>query len=124
MNQHQLFHPGVLGHTGRASGAALAGLLPICVHHRLAIRPVGSNLEITFTLPEPNRTGGRPPETLLTAEQKRERHNARNLERYYRRKELGFCMKCPNKIVEGQNRCLTCAEKHRRDQLARQKRKR
>ena len=120
MNQHQLFHPGVLGHTGRASGAALAGLLPICVHHRLATRPVGSNLEITFALPKPDRTG-RAPKSRLEKEQIRKRRNAEAAARYHIRKKSGLCMKCPNNAIKGQARCPACAENHRRARHAQRK---
>ena len=44
--------------------------------------------------------------------------NAEAAARYHIRKESSLCMKCPNKAIEGQSRCLACAERHRRDQLA------
>ena len=61
VDQHQFFHPGGLGHAGRAGGSALAGVLAIGVHYGLAICTVGSNLEFTFPLPGPYRAAGRDP---------------------------------------------------------------
>ena len=89
----------------------------------LATRPVGSNLEITFALPKPGRTG-RAPKSRLEKEQIQKRRSAEASARYYILKESGLCTKCSNKAVEGKARCPACAEKHRRYELDRPKRKR
>ena len=50
-------------------------------------------------------------------QQRPERRKAQN-ERYQKRREkaklAGKCANCPNQAIEGQTRCETCAEKHRK----------
>lgn len=61
-----------------------------------------------------NRTIGRVGQPRPTEEQKRERNRARATERRQQRINLGLCVTCSNKPIEGQIRCTECAERNQR----------
>ena len=105
---------------------------------------VGGTFEFTFILPKPANAGNtrprkrraakpgrkaragsasrksttKPTRPQLTEEEKRELSRVHARENRERRKKLGLCKDCPNKVNQGQTRCTDCAQKHNKARQA------
>ena len=105
---------------------------------------IGGTFESTFILPKPANAGNtrprkrraakpgrkaragsasrksttKPTRPQLTEEEKRELSRVHARENRERRKKLGLCKDCPNKVNQGQIRCTDCAQKHNKARQA------
>ena len=62
----------------------------------------------------------KPKRVRLTPEERQERARARAAEKRLMLKQSGLCKDCRQPAIPGQNRCSTCAEKHRKSRRPRQ----